>query len=206
MDMGLLCFFTSCRPSDESPGAPVNVLQELTVTSTPEQVLLLLHSQLSSDMLVLLQGLQERGLCHLLARVLITLWGLYIGLLVHHSGLEKCLELECLMPAHFHVWPGLSLLSGPVLEPDVDLCVPLSSQLSLLPHVHLSQSTSSVLRCRLLLPQLQGLGLNLANRSHSAALFLDLHPGLVLPSTLPPGQLPLIHSHCSVSEIRPLSL
>lgn len=153
-------------------------------------------------MLVLLQGLQERGLRPLLARVLITLWGLYVRLLVHHSGLEKCFELECLVPAHFHTESGLSLLSAPVLEPDVDLCVPLSSQLSLLPHVHLStlhlsQSTSSLLRCLLLLPQLLSLGLNFGNRSHSAALFLDLHP---------PGQLPLIHSHSSVSEIRPLSL
>lgn len=74
--MGLLCFFASCGASDESPGAPEDVLLEFIVnpsTVTPEQVLLLLHSQLSSDMLVLLQGLQERGLWHLLARVLITL-------------------------------------------------------------------------------------------------------------------------------------
>lgn len=132
-------------------------------------------------------------------------------LLVHHSGLEKCLELERLVPAHFHTQPGLSLLSAPVLEPDVDLCVPLSSQLSLLPHVHLStlhlsQSTSSVLRCLPPLPQLPGLGLNLATRSHSPVLFLDLHPLFDLPSSLPLGQLPLIHSHCSGSDIRPLSL
>lgn len=61
MDTGLLSFFAM----DETPGAPEAVLQELTVnpsTVAPEQVLLLLHSQLSSDMLVLLQGLQERGL------------------------------------------------------------------------------------------------------------------------------------------------
>lgn len=116
-------------------------------------------------MLVLLQGLQDRGLWLLLPCVFITLWQLYVCRLVHHSGLEKCLELERL--AHLQTPPGLSRLSAPVLEPDVDRCIPLSSQLSLLPHVHLStlhlsQSASSVLRCLRLLPQLLGLGLNLA--------------------------------------------
>lgn len=154
-------------------------------------------------MLVLLQGLQERGLWHLLSCVLITLSQLYICLLVHHSGLEKCVELERLVPAHILTPPGLS---APVLEPDVDLCAPLSSQLSLLPHVHLSQSTSSVLRRLRLLPQLLGLGLNLATLSHSTTLLLELHPVLDLTSSLPPGQPPLTHSHCSAPEIRPLSL
>lgn len=166
-------------------------------TATPEQVLLLLHSQLSSETLLLLQGLQERGLRPLLARLST---GLHTCALVHHSGLEKRLELERLV--HFHMRPGLSLLSAPVPEPDMDLCLPLSSQLSLLPHVHLStlhlsHSASSELRCRLLLAQLLGLGLNLAERSHSAALLLSPHLGLGLASSGPLGQLPLIHSQCS---------
>lgn len=194
-EAGLFCFLTSLGPSDVSPCVPNDVLLDLSVNSciaTPEQVLLLLHSQLSSEILVLLQGLQDRGLCPLLASAVLTQWWLYICLLVHHSGLEKCFEFDCLVPACFLRGSGLSLL------PDMALCVLLSSQLSVLPHVHLSmlhlsQSTSSVLICLLPLLHLLGLGLNLATRSHSTVVFLDLHP---------PEQLPLIQSHCFVSVVR----
>lgn len=80
----------------------------------PEHVLLWLHSQLSSDRLVLPQGLQDRGLWPRLNLVVHTLWGLLVCLVVHHSGLEKGLELDCLFPEN-HVHPGL-----PFLEPDLD--------------------------------------------------------------------------------------
>lgn len=75
VNLGLLCFLVSREMSANIDDA----LHELTdnpSTVIPEQVLLLLHSQLSSDKLVLLQGLQERGLWHLLPCAPIAIWQL----------------------------------------------------------------------------------------------------------------------------------
>lgn len=183
--MGLLMLCVSRGAFTE---AGVSLL-ELTVSLSmeiPEQVLLRLHSQLSSDRVVL-QGLQERGL------TLLLLPGLWAGLFDHHSGLVKWRELQGLFPNKC-VHPGLSLLER-------DLEVPLSSQLSVLPHVHLSQSPSSVLPplC------LQTLRLGLREGCHSSN-FSVLHLPAEGPSSVPRGPAPLIHSHCSVSDTAPLSL
>lgn len=169
---GLFCSF---RPLQESPRVPGVALQGLTVdpsAGAPEQVLLLLQSQLSSETPVLLllqglQGLQEPGLHPLPAWLLITPCWLDVCLLLHHSESSRCFDPKWTVLAHVSTEPGLPLLSAPVLGRDADLHVLLSSPLSLLLHVHrstlhLSQSASSVLICLLALLHLLGLGLNLA--------------------------------------------
>lgn len=195
---GLFCSF---RPLEESPRVPAVALQGLTVdpsAGAPEQVLLLLQSQLSSEtpvlLLLLLQGLQEPGLQPLPAWLLITPCWLAVCLLLHHSESSKCFDPKWTVLAHVSTEPGLPLLSAPVLGRDADLCVLLSSPLSLLLHVHRStlhpsQSASSVLIGLLALLHLLGLGLNLAVWSHSSVL-LALNPR---------GHPPLIQSHCSAS-------
>lgn len=85
VEVGLLMLCVSGGTFTE---AGVSSLLELTVNLSveiPEQVLLRLHSQLSSDRVVL-QGLQERGLTLLM----LTLPGLVTCLFDHHSGLDMC--------------------------------------------------------------------------------------------------------------------
>ena len=91
VDVGLLMLCVSGGAFTETG---VSCLLELTVNLSmeiPEQVLLRLHSQLSSDRVVL-QGLHERGLS------LLMLPGLWACLFDHHSGLTKWRELQGLCP------------------------------------------------------------------------------------------------------------